>query len=138
MDELRYKHHVCDLLRAMGADVQQHEDKIENFIPDLSYAIGNIDGWIEVKYLRKTPKTLADLGHLTIGQIEWLKKRGKHGSGQCWLLIGSEQDQLSYLWHYHQLSGVRHLDWAEATVAAYCGGPLQHVLSALRYTLRLR
>jgi hypothetical protein len=73
------------LLRIMKGvwDVQSHEDRYSPGIPDLSYGIDGINGWIELKYIgprsRKPSK-------FTPQQINWLKKRMRYG-GNCWVMV---------------------------------------------------
>lgn len=68
--------------------VQAHEDKQVNFIPDLSFAVGGHDFWLEVKYCKEMPKTLGSIAHYTRGQQEWLTNRNEAGGSRCYLLVG--------------------------------------------------
>ena len=59
---------------------QRHEDIYSSGIPDVSYAIDGICGWIELKYIKEWPKrptTIIRVKHLTKQQRLWLRQRGK-------------------------------------------------------------
>lgn len=91
------------LKNAMGMqwDVQRHEDKHSPAIPDLSYAIGRVDGWIELKTLPQWPKkddTGVRIGHLTADQLNWLESRGAHGNGQVFVLLAVGEDMRFAHW----------------------------------------
>jgi hypothetical protein len=116
MKELEYKHNVMDLLKGLKFKVQAHEDKISNFIPDLSFSFARRDGWIEMKYLNRAPKTLDAIGHYTHGQQEWLTTRGAVGSGHCYLWVGTPNAH--FLWRWSDLGAIRHLPWTEAAASA--------------------
>ncbi len=73
-------------------DAQRHEDKNSLGIPDVSYGINGINGWIELKNIDKYPKRgKIRLTHFTREQRFWLKNRQKYG-GNCWLLLRIAQD----------------------------------------------
>lgn len=116
MTELDYKHNISELLIGLGWSTQPHEDMISNFIPDLSFGYFGSDGWIEVKFLNKIPKSLGSIPHYTYGQQNWLIKRGRMGSGRCYLWVGTPGQH--YVWRWDQLQGVRDLPWADATALA--------------------
>lgn len=115
--ELEYKHELMELMRGRGFKVQAHEDMISSFIPDLSFSGAGIDGWIEVKYCRKTPATLGSISHYTYGQQEWLTSRGAVGAGYCFLLVGTPIG--NFMWGSGVLAVVRDLPWAEAIQLAW-------------------
>lgn len=87
-DEMDYKKSIVFALEGLRFDVQEHEDKFSRYIPDLSFASGNVDGWAEVKYCRNLPATLRNIDHFTAGQVVWLENRYKKGSGLCGLILG--------------------------------------------------
>lgn len=79
------------LVGVMGSrwDVQSHEDRFSLGIPDLSYGIGCVNGWIELKQIDKWPvkeETLVKPKKFTPQQVSWLKKRNKKG-GHCFVFI---------------------------------------------------
>ena len=79
------------LVRIMGTrwDVQSHEDRYSDSIPDLSYAANGVNGWIELKQIKNWPKkddTLVKPDHYTAGQVSWIKKRGRMG-GHCFVMV---------------------------------------------------
>lgn len=71
-------------------DAQRHEDKYSDSIPDVSFARGGVDGWLELKIIPAWPKkanTPINLSHLRPGQVNWLEDRGRAGNGACYLLL---------------------------------------------------
>lgn len=115
-DELEYKRELVSQLRARHWHVQEHEDKYALFIPDLSIARNRVEPWIEVKYRRELPPTLHSMKHWTAGQQEWLEKRGRAGSGYCFMLLGVPGHH--YLWRWQILSTVRRMSIDSAV--EYC------------------
>lgn len=89
--EADYQNHLIDNLESLGWVMQVHDDKVRRFIPDLSFAANGVDGWIEVKWLKQIPKTIGHIDHFTRGQEDWLKIRGRSGSGHAYLWIGSAE-----------------------------------------------
>lgn len=86
-DEKDYKKKIVAAMRARYFDVQEHEDKFSRYIPDVSFAGGRVDGWLEVKYFSHIPKKLSEAKHITPGQIEWGIKRSDKGSNLCFFMI---------------------------------------------------
>jgi len=81
---------------------QRHEDKLTKGIPDISYAMQNVDGWIELKALDDWPKygdTPVRL-NLTPDQANWLRDRCAMGNGEVWILLrvghGGEREHLLF------------------------------------------
>lgn len=116
MTELKYKHELMALLRGLKFKVQDHEDMIQPYIPDLSFSFARTDGWIEVKYLPKAPTSLSAIKHYTHGQQQWLVNRGMVGSGHCYLLVGTPD--MHYLWRWSSLGAARDEPWDRATIRA--------------------
>jgi len=87
-DEKQYQHDVVLALEAVGFKVQEHDEKVRSYVPDLSFAGFGVDGWIELKWLNETPKCLRSIKHFTRGQYQWLKDFGEAGFGHCYLWIG--------------------------------------------------
>lgn len=91
------------LIGKMGTlwDVQSHEDRYSNGIPDLSYGISGINGWIELKQIEIMP---ADLNKVikpkkyTSEQVNWLKRRGRKG-GHCFVFV-KVGDRDYFLFHW--------------------------------------
>lgn len=85
----------------MGAawEAQRHEDSLTSGIPDLSYSM-NVNGWIELKYLRSKPAkddTILKIEHYTPEQRNWLIRHGSK-SGLCWLLLQVESVYMIFDW----------------------------------------
>lgn len=112
-DETDYQKHFQIGLEAIGISSQAHEDSISNFIPDVSFSGHGIDGWVEVKYCKKPPKTLGSIKHWTKGQEAWLKEFGAKGNGHCYLLVGVPG--WHYLFHYSHLAKARTAPFSTAT-----------------------
>ena len=75
-------------------DAQRHEDKITLGIPDVSFGANGINGWMELKHVKKYPVKLKSpiiIRHFTNYQKLWLERRQKY-AGNCWLLIRIEED----------------------------------------------
>ncbi len=99
------------LVGKMGTrwDVQSHEDRYSDAVPDLSYAIRSMadnisaDGWIELKQKPKwpvKPETPVKFSRYTAGQVNWMTTRGKTGVGKCWVLCKIEDEYLLFKWIY--------------------------------------
>lgn len=88
MSEDAFKHYIIE---GMGRrwDYQRHEDRYSEGIPDFSYALEGVNGWIETKYVKSfpsDPKRELILHHFTPSQVNWLRKRGSYG-GHCFVFI---------------------------------------------------
>lgn len=129
--ELDYKRDLVTALIFHSFDMQVHEDKHSNFIPDLSFAHGGVEGWIEVKWCDEPPPTLDSMKHWTAGQEDWLRNRGRAGGGHCYLLVGTPK--LHVLWKYGALAEVRRASWthavSRATLKEYTLSSLSHAMS---------
>lgn len=75
-----------------------HAIPVENPIgpgtPDVNY----IEGWIELKWLRRWParaETVVALPHFTLGQRRWLRNRHRDG-GAAWLLLQCQSEWLLF------------------------------------------
>jgi len=84
--ENRFKRYLFNIM-GQSWHVQSHEDKYSSGIPDLSFGISDedgkkVNGWIELKQV--------DVGNkprkFTSEQINWLKKRNRHG-GNCFIMV---------------------------------------------------
>lgn len=115
--EADYKISIGDCIAAIGWVPERHEDKVRNYIPDFSFAGDRIDGWIEAKYQRTEPTSLGAIAHYTRGQENWLRERGKHGSGNCYLLLGTPH--ANFLWRWDVLGKVRNLKFEDAVHYCY-------------------
>lgn len=112
MNEDRYRREVMAGLKGHKWKVQDHEDMFHKFIPDVSFSVGGKDGWIELKYVQKFPRTLGHIEHYTTGQQEWLMTRGAAGAGHCYLWVGTPH--LHVVWHYKHLRKIRDMPFADA------------------------
>lgn len=100
----------------LGWECQPHEDKVSNFIADLSFSANKVDGWMELKWCDQEPGTLNSIDHWTKGQEQWLERRGKAGSGMCFLVLGTPRQ--CYAWKWDKLSKVRNLSFTAAASEA--------------------
>lgn len=106
MLELEYKRLITGALQTMGWLTQEHEDKVELYIPDLSYSGHGVMGWIEVKYVEKMKAAgLSTIPHYTKGQECWLIDRARAGGGRCFLLLGTGAGH--YMWSASSLRNAR-------------------------------
>jgi hypothetical protein len=100
MSEANLRRRVLDGLRHEGADVQRHEDMYSAGIPDLSYALRGIDGWLELKHVKAWPARASSLVRLDknptkfLRQLLWLRRRALYGGSRCYVFA---QVQASYL-----------------------------------------
>lgn len=96
--EISFKRRVVKRLRGKLWHAQVHEDAYENHIPDMSFATGGIEGWVEFKFWPTYPKYMLLVGarssQLSAGQLDWLEKRGARGSGQCYVMVGYGERQM--------------------------------------------
>lgn len=70
-------------------DAQRHEDKFQLGIPDVSFGLPGVNGWIELKFLKEYPKrrdSVIRIEHYTENQRQWLYRRWKM-AGHVFLLI---------------------------------------------------
>ena len=95
---------------ASSADMTRHEDKLNLGIPDVSYGLGQVNGWIELKALKrwpKDPKSVVPFRNLKIHQIRFLQNRGRAG-GHCFLMVivgRKDFDYLLFSWQKVRLLG---------------------------------
>jgi len=69
----------------------RHEDALTAGIPDVSYGICGVQGWIELKVVERAPLSgVIRVRHFTKEQRAWLKARGSHGN-RTWLLLKIER-----------------------------------------------
>lgn len=80
-------------------DAQRHEDRFQLGVPDLSWAARGCDGWIELKALDRMPPRVLNLSRsFTPEQCTWLERRGRAGSGRCFLFGRFGQVHLLVHW----------------------------------------
>jgi hypothetical protein len=84
-----YHNDVEPHLRQWG-DYNRVESTTESGCPDISYAIGGIQGWIELKILHN------DLLYFEKFQLAWLKKRLRHAHTNLWVFAADEAKLLVY------------------------------------------
>ena len=85
----------------------RHEDQLSVGVPDVSYGVNKVNGWIELKALNAWPKnqlTIVKIPGFTNQQRAWLQNRGSKG-GRCWLLIRVERTYLLFSWRQVHLVG---------------------------------
>lgn len=92
MSESGQRRRVIKALKPL--DARAVENPIGPGTPDVNY----IEGWIELKWLRRWPKrpeTIVPLPHFTQGQRLWLRRRCRRG-GNAWLLLQCKQEWLLF------------------------------------------
>jgi hypothetical protein len=95
-------------IRAFSKIPNFQHDRIESLVssngmPDLTFSYAGVNGFIELKYLDKSPKlsdTFKLMHPLSALQRYWLQTRGEAG-GYCWLLVGTAESL--YLMHWNKL-----------------------------------
>jgi hypothetical protein len=68
-----------------GLDPVRIENKLEKGVPDVNY----VEGWVELKWVRKAPKnpeTILMIDHYTTEQRTWAIRR-HHAKGKIFLLL---------------------------------------------------
>lgn len=89
-----------------NADMTRHEDRTRRFIPDASFGLDAVDGWIELKAYNKWPSDWIPKFHnFTPGQRNWLRRRGRAGSGHCFVLVAVANDLFLFGWWQVDLLG---------------------------------
>ncbi len=78
-------------IKSAGGHCTRHENNGTLGVPDISYGLGGVQGWVESKHINKWPKkgTIVKFKKFTVPQKRWIYNRGKAG-GKCFvfLLIG--------------------------------------------------
>ena len=100
--EKTLKRYVCWLLEEQGFDTQEHE-RTQNAIgiPDVSYGIKGINGWIEFKW---------EHGKYQRGQEKWLRFRA-HTGGHCFTITGWPGSMTVYSWVTGRRSEILFAQW---------------------------
>lgn len=111
------------LMRIMGTrwDAQSHEDKYSIGIPDLSFAIRGVNGWIELKQIAKYKSPTMKPAKYTSPQVNWLNRRNKHGGG-CFVFVKVESDY--YLFTADKARAIadgQSQEWYETNSVKYWG-----------------
>ena len=86
------RHSVTSGLRPLDAIAV--ENRIGTGTPDVNF----IGGWVELKWLRRWPRSeerVVTISHFTIQQRNWLKRRWRRG-GACWLLLQVHHEWLLF------------------------------------------
>lgn len=86
--------------RGMGKrwDACRHEDGLARGVPDVSWGMDGVNGWLELKSVPKWPGQKAaalEVPHFTPDQRVWLSCRGRAG-GNCHLLLEVGDDLLLF------------------------------------------
>ena len=79
------------LMSLMGTrwHAQSHEDSLSVGIPDLSYGIQGVNGWIELKQIDDFPEDESKVirpKKYTPEQVNWLRNRGRK-AGHCFIFV---------------------------------------------------
>jgi hypothetical protein len=91
-------------------DMTRHEDKYRSGIPDVSYGVNGVNGWIELKFEPRWPRDgILRYRKFKETQRVWLRARGESG-GHCYILTivgsGKQREYLLHSWRDEQLLGV--------------------------------
>ena len=96
---------LAEDMRPSEWHAQRHEDRYSTGIPDISFALAGVDGWLELKKLPEAPKNpdrIFKIPHLLPEQVLWLNGRGDAGKGHSYLLLhtGNRRSGAWSLLHY--------------------------------------
>lgn len=95
----------------------RHEEMSARGIPDISYGMNGVNGWIELKTISRWParsNTLVRIRHLTQPQKLFIIRRGQMG-GNCYILLRvGRREHLLFTWD--SISMLGHLN-KENTIA---------------------
>ncbi len=78
----------------------RHEDECTSGIPDVSYGIDGVNGWIELKAYKhwpKKPETVIPFKNFKISQKRFLRGRGKAG-GYCFVMVVFGKEIVLFHW----------------------------------------
>lgn len=66
----------------LEGDATRHEDRLSVGTPDVSFCVGGLSGWIELKALDKWPPagTFVQIDNLQPWQVNWIESRGEAGA----------------------------------------------------------
>jgi hypothetical protein len=84
-------------------------------VPDVSFCVGGVSGWIELKVIDRLPKhviTPVRVPHFTPAQRAWLKRRGIAG-GNTWLLLKVIEPKTYLLFLYDRCDAVGRVSFLE-------------------------
>lgn len=98
MTEKTMRNRVTEQLKKRGMDICNHEDGVNLGVPDQSYGVDGVEGWVELKHEDKWPvraDTIARMKRYTDAQRFWILNRGKAG-GRCFLLLQVGTDWLLF------------------------------------------
>lgn len=86
------------------ADLERHEDKFKLGVPDVSYGMDGVNGWIELKAYKEWPKGTVKFNNFKSWQRRWLIRRGRNG-GRCFvmLIVGSKREAEYLLFHWSKI-----------------------------------
>lgn len=101
MSERRLWHGLRDWLASyVGMDLQRHEDYLSAGIPDVSFGVDGVDGWLELKWLPRWPVRPDTLPRFKLTPIQqrWLTRRGERGGGSVFVLAGIGTERILVHW----------------------------------------
>ena len=95
--------------------VSRIESSAGNGVPDVSFGIPGVNGWIELKYIKEWPKRPTTKVKLPLRpeQKHWIKNRGQL-SGNVWVLVRISDDFFLLYWNTAVQAaekGMTQFDW---------------------------
>jgi hypothetical protein len=133
--EKDFRRDVIKLLAKEGAHVTNHEDSWIAGVPDLSFGLNGVDGWIELKDVVAIPSAANSLQiGFTPAQGTWAKKRFAAGNGNVWGLVRVRRSASSTYWLFRgdQIRAIATNSVSIDNMVKYCFG----VYTTLPYALR--
>ena len=109
MSEQRMWQIIREGMRSLW-DAHRHEDKLSLGVPDVSYGLRGINGWIELKWhpaVNDEDKPIR-FPHFSMDQKMWLLMRGKKG-GNCYVMI--QVGKRFFLFDYESLGEIGFLSF---------------------------
>lgn len=108
-----YRNHVRKAFEQWG-DHSRVENTAESGTPDITYAVGGIQGWVETKIIRSGCLKFEKF------QLAWLRKRARHAHGKNLWVFATDGCSLYVFTADQILKGPRTIDrdWVSVNVAA--------------------
>lgn len=106
-----YRNHVKKAFDRWG-DHSRVENTAESGTPDISYAVGGLQGWVETKIVR------AGCLKFEKFQLAWLKKRSRHAHGKNLWVFATDGKSLFVYTAEQILKGKRTMnkDWVSVDI----------------------
>ena len=116
MNETGVWNYIKNGMICTGWHTSRIESSAGNGIPDVSFGIKGVSGWIELKYIAEWPKRTLTKVKLPLRpeQKHWIKARGEL-SGNVWVICRIEEYFFILTWEeaLSAYDGWTHMEWLE-------------------------